>query len=167
MNIAQIRHFDVANGPGIRASLFVSGCTHNCQGCFNQLYKDFNYGIPWSEKLATEFLQHLKNPNVRGITILGGEPLDQVGDDDLMSLLARIKAETGKNIWLYSGYTWEEIFRDQKKLALLQNVDVLVDGRFVESLKNLKLRFRGSENQRIIDVKASLKAGKPIILEGF
>jgi len=167
MNVAQIRRFDVANGPGVRASLFVSGCSHNCLGCFNRSYKDFSYGTKWSADREEAFLQHLKNPNVRGVTILGGEPLDQVRDDDLEKLLQRIKAETGQNIWLYSGYTWEEILKDKKKKALLTWVDVLVDGRFVEHLKNLNLRFKGSENQRIIDVPASLKAGKPMVLATY
>jgi len=167
MYVAQIRHFDVANGPGIRASLFVSGCTHDCHGCFNRQYKEFTYGTPWSKELESDFIQHIKNPNIKGVTLLGGEPMDQVQDDDLLKLLLRIKLETGKNIWLYSGYTWEEILRDQKKTALLTHVDVLVDGRFVESLKNLNLRFRGSENQRILNVKASLEMGKPVLQDGF
>ena len=167
MHIAQIRHFDVANGPGIRASLFVSGCTHHCPGCFNRLYKDFNYGTRWSKKQEDEFIQHLKNPNVRGVTILGGEPLDQIHDGDLLGLLKRIKEETNQDIWLYSGYTWEEIVKHPKRKGLLVYADVLVDGRFVEALKNLRLRFKGSENQRIIAVKPSLKAGVPLVLDEF
>ncbi|MCL1950140.1 MAG: anaerobic ribonucleoside-triphosphate reductase activating protein [Turicibacter sp.] len=167
MHVAQIRHFDVANGPGIRASLFVSGCTHQCQGCFNLQYKDFSYGTQWSHAQEDEFVAHLRNPNIRGVTILGGEPLDQVQDNDLLHLLKRIKKDTGKNIWLYSGYTWEEILKDRKKLAVLSHVDVLVDGRFIEARKNLKLKFKGSDNQRTIDVKSSLKHLKPVLLPEY
>lgn len=164
MNYAQIRRYDVANGPGIRTSLFVSGCTHKCKNCFNTAYQDFKYGTPWSSQVEEEFMAIIKSPNVYGVTVLGGEPLQQTSDDDLKHLLIRIKEETGKGIWIYSGHTFDEIISDEKKLELLKLCDVLVDGRFVDELKNPGLKFKGSSNQNIIDVQKSLELKKPIII---
>ena len=167
MYYAQIRKFDTANGTGIRSSLFVSGCTHCCEGCFNQDYKHFRYGHPWTKDVEDQFINHLTNPNVHGVTILGGEPMDQVRDNDLLNLVQRIKEETKQNIWIYSGYTFEEIMAHPKTRAILMHCDVLVDGPFVENLKNLKLRFRGSSNQRIIDIQKSLQEGQVCVLENY
>ena len=167
MNYAQIRKYDTANGPGIRSSLFVAGCTHNCPGCFNADYMRFNYGQSWSQAVEDEFIKNIKEPQIKGVTILGGEPMDQVQDDDLLNLLKRIKAETGKNIWLYSGYTLEQILQHDKRRKILSFCDVLVDGLFVLALKNLKLKFRGSSNQRIIDVQQSITTGVVHELEGY
>ncbi len=167
MYYAQIRKFDTANGVGIRSSLFVSGCTHGCKGCFNQDYKHFRYGRMWTKEIEDEFIAHLHNPNVHGVTILGGEPMDQIRDYDLLNLLKRIKRETKQNIWIYSGYTFEEILAHPRTRELLKQCDVLVDGPFVQELKSLKLRFRGSSNQRIIDVKKSLESGHVCLLENF
>lgn len=167
MYYAQIRKFDTANGVGIRSSLFVSGCTHGCKGCFNQDYKHFRYGRMWTKEIEDEFIAHLHHPNVRGVTILGGEPMDQIRDYDLLNLLKRIKRETNQNIWIYSGYTFEEILAHPRTRELLKQCDVLVDGPFVQELKSLKLRFRGSSNQRIIDVKKSLESGHVCLLENF
>lgn len=167
MYYAQIRKFDTANGVGIRSSLFVSGCTHGCKGCFNQDYKHFRYGRMWTKEIEDEFIAHLHNPNVHGVTILGGEPMDQIRDYDLLNLLKRIKRETNQNIWIYSGYTFEEILAHPRTRELLKQCDVLVDGPFVQELKSLKLRFRGSSNQRIIDVKKSLASGHVCLLENF
>lgn len=164
MNYAQIRKFDVSNGPGVRTSLFVSGCTHDCAGCFNRQYKDFTYGSRWSKEVEDDFFEHLKNPNLRGVTILGGEPLDQIHDNDLLRLLQRINQETRLNVWLYSGYTYEEILLHPLRRALIEWVDVLVDGRFEIKQKDLRLRFRGSSNQRIIDIQASLHGDELIEL---
>lgn len=165
MYYALMRPYDIANGTGIRTSLFVSGCTHNCPGCFNTLYKDFDYGTKWDEEAEATFLGYAKNPNVHGVTILGGEPMDQTEDDDLKHLLERIKKETTQTIWIYSGYTFEQILKDEKKIALLVNCDVLVDGRFVEGLKDITLKFRGSSNQRIINIQESLTLGKVVLQE--
>lgn len=115
MYYAQIRKFDTANGTGIRSTLFVSGCTHKCKGCFNQDYKHFRYGHPWTKEIEDKFIEHIKNPNVHGVTILGGEPMDQVRDNDLKDLVCRIKEETGQNIWIYSGYTFEEIMMHKRQ----------------------------------------------------
>lgn len=165
MYYAQMRKFDVANGIGIRSTLFVSGCSRGCPGCFNKAYKDFNYGEPWSKAAEDKFMDYIKDPNVHGVSILGGEPLEQTRDHDLLNLLKRIKRETQHTIWVYSGDTFEGIIQDTKKKELLGLCDVLVDGPFIENLKDLNLKFRGSSNQRIIDVQASLKLGHVILLD--
>ena len=167
MYYAQIRKFDTANGTGIRSTLFVSGCTHKCKGCFNQDYKHFRYGHPWTKEIEDKFIEHIKNPNVHGVTILGGEPMDQVRDNDLKDLVCRIKDETGQNIWIYSGYTFEEIMMHKKTKEILKYCDVLVDGPFIEEQKDLRLRFKGSKNQRIIDVQKTLSEGKVTLLENY
>ena len=167
MNYAQIRKFDTANGIGILSTLFVSGCTHSCPGCFNKDYQHFKYGYQWTKEVEDGFIKHLKNPNVHGVTILGGEPMDQIRDNDLLELVRRIKYETNQNIWIYSGYTYEEIMAHSKKKEILMYCDVLVDGPFIEELKNLKLRFRGSSNQRIIEIPKSLECGQVCLLEGY
>ncbi len=167
MYYAQIRKFDTANGTGIRSTLFVSGCTHKCKGCFNQDYKHFCYGHPWTKEIEDKFIEHIKNPNVHGVTILGGEPMDQVRDNDLKDLVCRIKEETGQNIWIYSGYTFEEIMMHKKTKEILKYCDILVDGPFIEEQKDLRLRFKGSKNQRIIDVQKTLSEGKVTLLENY
>ena len=164
MHYAQMRKYDVANGIGIRSTLFVSGCTHQCPGCFNTDYREFDYGMPWTKEAEDTFLSYIKDENVHGVTILGGEPMQQTKDDDLLNLLRRIKQETNETIWIYSGYTYEEILKEPKRRQILELCDVLVDGRFVEALKDLKLRFRGSSNQSIIDVQASLTSGEKVLL---
>jgi len=167
MYYAQIRKYDTANGPGIRCSLFVSGCTHNCSGCFNPEYTKFNFGDIWTQEAEDNFIEMISDSQVKGITLLGGEPLDQIHDDDLLSLVKRIKSETGKNIWLYSGYTFEQILQHEKRKEILSFCDALVDGLFVEELKDLKLKFKGSSNQRIINIQKSLAGGEVQILEGY
>ena len=156
MYYAQMRKFDIANGVGIRATLFVSGCTHKCPGCFNEAYQNFHSGKPWDDAAEALFMDYVKNENVHGVTILGGEPMDQTMDDSLLKLLKRIKHETSHTIWIYSGYTFEQILAKPKRLAILELCDVLVDGPFIQELKNTRLKFRGSSNQRIINVQASL-----------
>ena len=156
MRYAQIRKFDVTNGPDVRTTLFVTGCTNNCEGCFNKELQDFNYGEEWTKETEDKFLEYAKNENVNGVNILGGEPMEQVMDDSLYDLLLRIKNETGKSIWLWSGYLYEEIIKDNSKKRLLELVDVLVDGRFVIAKRDITLKYRGSSNQRVIDVKKSI-----------
>lgn len=155
MNFSQIRKFDVTNGPNIRTTLFVTGCTNNCKGCFNTELKDFNSGKKWTKEKEDEFLTYVKSPNVQGVSILGGEPMEQTRDKDLVNLLERVKKETDKSIWLWSGFVYEDIIKDPKKKEILDLVDVLVDGRFELEKRNLNLKYRGSENQRVIDVKKS------------
>ena len=163
MNFAQIRKYDVANGPGIRTTIFVTGCTHKCPNCFNEEYQDFNFGNPWTHKKTDEVIEDLKLDEVKGLTVLGGEPFQN--EVDLLQVLRDIKKEVQKEIWIFSGYTYEEILKDKDKKKLLEECDVLVDGRFVEALKDLSLRFRGSSNQRIIDIKKSLEANKVVLFD--
>ncbi len=158
MNYAKIRKFDVSNGPGVRTTLFVSGCTNNCEGCFNKDLQNFNYGDKWTKEIEDEFIRYVKNTNVNGVNILGGEPMDQIKDKDLYNLLKRIKDETKKSIWLWSGYIYEDILRNEDKMAILSLVDVLVDGRFEINKRNISLKYRGSSNQRVIDVPKSIKS---------
>lgn len=161
MNFAQIRKYDVANGPGIRTTIFVTGCTHKCHNCFNEEYQDFDFGDPWTQRETDEVIEDLKLDEVKGLTILGGEPFQN--EVDLLQVLRDIKKEVQKDIWIFSGYTYEEILKDQDKKKLLEECDVLVDGRFVEALKDLSLRFRGSSNQRIIDVQKSLESNEVVL----
>lgn len=161
MNYSRIKWYDISNGPGVRASLFVSGCTHKCKGCFNEVTWDFNYGDKWTKEIEQKFINHLKKPEIVGVNILGGEPLQQ--DETLLKLLKRINKEIQKPIWLWTGYVIDkEIHEDRTgKLVLanqiLRECDVVVDGRFVESKKDLSLKYRGSTNQRVIDIKETLK----------
>lgn len=157
MNYAKIKWFDISNGPGVRASLFVSGCTHKCPGCFNQEAQDFNYGNPWTKEIENKFIEHLKKPEIVGVNILGGEPLQQ--GKPLRDLLKRINNEVKKPIWLWTGYTINEIIKseDTLKQFTIAECDVVVEGRFVEAKKDLSLKYRGSSNQRVIDMKESLR----------
>lgn len=157
MRYGEIRQYDVANGPGIRTVIFVTGCTHNCKNCFNGEYQDFNYGEIWTENETLKAIKYLNDENVSGLTMLGGEPMQNL---ELIEIVKKIKSEVLKPIWVYSGYTFEEIISNEKRCELLELCDVLVDGRFVEEQKDLKLKFRGSRNQRIIDIKKSLEARK-------
>ncbi len=170
MNYAEIKTFDVANGPGIRVSLFVSGCTHHCPGCFNQEAWDFNYGKLFTEDTINSILNTLSFPSYQGITFLGGEPLEHVNQIGLLKLARKIK-ETypDKDIWCFTGYEFERDIMGRmynewpETKELLSYVDVLVDGPYIESLRNISLLFRGSENQRLIDLKETLKTGEVIL----
>lgn len=166
MKYAKIRKYDTSNGQGIRTTLFVSGCTHNCKGCFNKKAQNFNYGFNWDSKREEEFMTYVKDDKVVGVNILGGEPMQQIKDNDLLRLLERIKKETGKSIWLWTGYTIEEILINNNliQLSMLSLVDVLIDGRFEEDKKDLKLKYRGSSNQRVIDVPASINKEEVVLL---
>lgn len=167
MNYGQVYYNDVANGVGCRTAFFVSGCTHHCKGCFNEMTWDFNYGVPYTKEVEDEIVESLKPDYIAGLTILGGEPMEIVNQKEIRPLLERIKKEVSKaTIWIYSGYTWEELTdKDNKRCygedteAILSMTDVLVDGEFMLDKKNLMLRFRGSENQRVIDVRKSLETG--------
>lgn len=167
MKYAKIRKYDTSNGQGIRTTLFVSGCTHNCKGCFNKKAQNFNYGFNWNSKREEEFMTYVKDDKVVGVNILGGEPMQQIKDNDLLRLLERIKKETGKSIWLWTGYTIEEILINNNliQLSMLSLVDVLIDGRFEEDKKDLKLKYRGSSNQRVIDVPASINKEEVVLLK--
>lgn len=163
MKYAQIREFDVANGPGIRTSVFVTGCNLKCPGCFNEKYSDFNYGRPWTQVESDRIIKFLAHPHVCGLSVLGGEPLLQ--DEQINELLQLVKAKSQKNIWLWTGFYYEQL--NLKQLQILEFVDVLVDGPFEIAKKNLKLRFRGSTNQRIIDLNSTRRFNKLVLLPGY
>lgn len=174
MNYAEIKNCDIANGPGVRISLFVSGCTHHCPGCFNQVAWDFTYGKPFTQKTIDFILEMLRPSFIRGLTLLGGEPFEPENQPAILELLRQVKREMPeKSVWAFSGYLFD---RDilAKRLGdwkvtweLLSYLDVLVDGPFVEAKKNLSLRFRGSENQRIIDVPASLSRNEIVLWQDW
>ncbi|WP_300530364.1 anaerobic ribonucleoside-triphosphate reductase activating protein [Peptacetobacter sp.] len=165
MRYEKIRKFDVSNAPGVRSTLFVTGCTHDCKGCFNKELQDFGAGNVWTQEDEDNFVSYVKNDNVVGVNILGGEPMQQVMDDCLPNLLKRVKEETGKSIWLWSGYLLEQILEDEKRRKILEYVDVLVDGRFDIDKRNINLKYRGSENQRVIDVKKTLMSDSVVLYD--
>ena len=156
MRITQIRKTDVANGTGIRVTIFVAGCTHRCAGCFNREYFSFEAGELVTEEMMDQIISLSQKDYIEGLSVLGGEPLQQIFDKTLVTLLKRFKQEVGKSIWLYTGYTYEEAIQRQERLDILSYCDVLVDGKFEITQKDLRLKFRGSRNQRIIDVQRSL-----------
>ncbi len=170
MNYATIKKRDVANGTGVRVSLFVSGCTHHCKGCFNAEAWDFNYGEPFTEAVADEIIKALEPSYIKGFSLLGGEPFEPCNQRVLVGLLERIRATyPDKTVWCYTGYDLEaDILAHCLGDAditdrMLRNIDVLVDGKFIEEKKDLSLRFRGSSNQRIIDVPESLRTNSIIL----
>ena len=167
MYYADIKKVDVANGPGVRVSLFVSGCTHKCKGCFNEEAWDFKYGHEYTQKEEDKIIELLKPDYIEGITILGGEPFEYVNQKGILPLLRRIRKELpNKTIWCFSGYTFDtDILEDmcnkyEETKELISYIDVLVDGKFEIDKKNFKLKFRGSSNQKIVDVKKSLQTGQ-------
>ena len=164
MNYADIRPIDVANGPGIRVSLFVSGCTHHCKECFNPETWDFAYGRPFGEEQVQAILGHLSKPYIRGLSLLGGEPFEPQNQAAVLELVEQVReVYPDKDIWCYSGYLFEQLAAGavgEHSRELLERLDVLVDGPFILERKDLSLRFRGSANQRILDVPASLEAGE-------
>lgn len=166
MNYATIKSCDIANGPGVRVSLFVSGCTHRCKGCFNEIAWDFQYGEPFTQQTIDRILHLLEPDYVKGLTLLGGEPFEPQNQPGILDLLRQVKANfPQKSIWAFSGYLFDiDILSGRLgdwniTKEILSYLDVLVDGPFIEEKKNLSLRFRGSENQRLIDVPASLAGG--------
>ena len=167
MNYATIKNCDIANGPGVRVSLFVSGCTHRCKGCFNEVAWDFDYGEPFTEAVMDSILEMLRPSYIRGLTLLGGEPFEPQNQEAVVTLLRKIRQELPeKSIWAFSGYLFDRDILSGKLgdcSEYLSYLDVLVDGPFVEAKKNLSLRFRGSENQRLIDVPASLASGEVVL----
>ncbi len=172
MNYATIKKTDVANGPGVRVSLFVSGCTHYCKGCFNSEAWDFCYGNPYTEDVEEEILEALAPSYIRGLSVLGGEPFEEANRQGVLGLLRKTKERfPQKTIWCYTGYDYEKdllcwIAEGREEVAqMLSCIDVLVDGEFVEELKNLRLPFRGSENQRLIDVPLSGEKNQVVEVE--
>lgn len=167
MNYADIKRVDVANGPGVRVSLFVSGCTHHCLECFNPETWDFSFGAPFGPEQIEEILGYLRPSHIRGLSLLGGEPFEPENQQAVLELVTRVRKELPeKDIWCYSGYLFEALRQGKvgtHSKALLEQLDVLVDGPFVIAKKNLGLRFRGSENQRIIRVRESLQQGSIVL----
>ena len=170
MNYADIKQYDVANGPGVRISLFVSGCTHHCKGCFNSEAWDFNYGKPFTEETIDTIIEYLKPDYIKGLTILGGEPFEPQNQKGILPLIRRFKATyPNKTLWIFTGYDFEkdittrmvETYPETKEI--LSYVDVIVDGKFIEELKTIALRFKGSSNQRTILVKESLEKGEIVL----
>ncbi|EJW9247535.1 TPA: anaerobic ribonucleoside-triphosphate reductase activating protein [Enterococcus faecalis] len=165
-NIADYKAFNFVDGEGVRNSLYVSGCLFACEGCFNKAVQNFNYGTPFTESLMNQIIEDLSHDYVQGLTLLGGEPF--LNTDVCLSVVKRVRETFGsaKDIWSWSGYTFEELLLETPdKLELLHSIDILVDGRFELAKRNLNLQFRGSSNQRIIDVPKSLAAGKAVIWE--
>ena len=169
MNYGAIKKCDIANGVGVRTVLFVSGCTHHCKGCFQPETWNFDYGERYTKETEDEIIESLRPDYVDGITLLGGEPFEPENQRELVKLLRRIKKELPqKTVWSFSGYTYEELTGDSRAVCevtneMLSMLDVLVDGEFVEAKRNISLRFRGSENQRLIDMNKTRKEGKIVL----
>ena len=172
MYYAKINKCDIANGEGIRVALFVSGCRNRCKGCFQPETWDFNYGTEFTESTVCQIFLAVNNPSVRGITILGGEPMEPENQKELLPFIKEFKVRfPDKTVWLYTGNTYEELTGEHRTHTehteeLLSLVDILVDGRFVEEEKSLGLRFRGSKNQRVIDMNETRKNGSITIWRG-
>lgn len=172
MNYATIKPHDTADGYGVRVSLFVSGCTHHCKGCFNSEAWDFNYGNLYTDDVEDEIINLLNRDYIRGLSLLGGEPMEPQNQIAIAKLIKRVKKELpNKDIWCYSGYTFDhDLAKGGRAYTdvtddILNNIDVLVDGKFIEELKDLTLKFRGSSNQRLIDVKNSLLNNSVVLID--
>lgn len=170
MNYATIKYYDIANGPGVRTSVFVSGCRHHCPGCFNAVAWDFHYGQLFDKATRNEVFASCQPDYIAGLSLLGGEPMEPENQRELLPFVRNFKAlYPNKTVWCYSGYTWEQLTGKEPSLArcevtdeLLSLLDVLVDGEFVQAKHDISLRFRGSSNQRLLDVKKTLAAGEPV-----
>ena len=172
MNYAEIKYCDVSNGPGVRTSLFVSGCTHHCVGCFNEMTWDFNYGREFTEEVIDNIIESLRPAYIQGLTLLGGEPFEHSNQIGLLPLIRRFKAEfPNKDLWCFTGYLYDRDILGRmctewpETREMLEAIDVLVDGEFEIDKKNLMLKFKGSSNQRTILVKESLKAGEIVLMD--
>lgn len=159
MNYAKWNKCDFVNGKGVRTSLFVTGCSHHCKGCWNKSIWEYETGFKFTKEIAEEIINYIKgNDSIQGLSLLGGEPFDNL---ELIDFVTRFKEECpNKDVWVWSGYTYEQLIKDKNKTNLLSLCDILVDGRFILELKDLKLEFRGSKNQRIINVKESMNGSQ-------
>lgn len=177
MNYSDIYKCDLANGPGIRVSLFVSGCQFHCLNCFNKEAQNYNYGTPYTEETEKTIYELVSNPHIAGLSILGGDPLWQTNEDifKLISLVKKIK-ELNKNVWIWSGFTWNQLFNDSDapdedvkimdaRKLLIKSCDVFIDGRYIDELRDLRLKWRGSSNQQVIDVQKSISENKIVLFE--
>ena len=169
MYYADIKQYDVANGPGVRVSLFVSGCTHHCKNCFNQVTWDFHYGQEFTPEVMEKVLEYLQPDYVKGLTLLGGEPMEHSNQQGLLPMLRKIReVYPQKDIWCFDKDVKGRMLLEWPETEeFLSCIDVLVDGPFIEELKSVALRFKGSSNQRTIDVKKSLETGKTVLVEGY
>ena len=173
MNYATVKPFDIANGPGVRVSLFVSGCTHHCPGCFNRETWDFDYGQPFTDAVAADLLDKLSSDYITGLSLLGGEPMEPDNQRALLPFVREVRSRVPeKSIWCYSGYTYEkDLLAEDGRVhcevteELLSLIDVLVDGRYIEALHDITLLFRGSSNQRLIDLPRSRERGSIVLWE--
>ena len=173
MYYGEIKNCDIANGIGVRISLFVSGCTNHCEHCFQPQTWAFDYGQPFTESTEDSILELLRPSYINGLTVLGGEPFEPRNQKILLPFLQRVRKELPqKSIWAFSGFTYEELTTPgsyphcENTFPLLSLLDVLVDGRFVQELHDISLRFRGSSNQRLIDLKKTISSGKVTLWEG-
>lgn len=162
MRYNQIRSLDISNGDGIGMSLFVQGCRFHCKDCFNQETWDFNNGQEWTEEIEKEFLELANRPYIKRISILGGEPLEEENLGSVLELLKKIRIlfNNTKSVWLYSGFIFDEAIKNEKRKQIIKLCDIMVDGRFESDKKNLLLKFRGSSNQRLVDIKKSIEKGE-------
>lgn len=173
MYYSEIKNYDIANGPGVRVTLFVSGCTHRCEGCFNEMTWDFDYGNPFDESVEKKLLDYLAPDYIAGLTLLGGEPLEYANRQALLPFIRSVKEKyPHKDIWCYTGYRFEEDILEKfcvqwaQMREFLSYIDVLVDGEFIQEQKDISLQFRGSANQRIIRVQESLHSGEVVLWTG-
>lgn len=169
MNYGEIKKYDIADGEGVRVSLFVSGCTHHCKGCFNAETWDFNFGKPFTEETVTELIEALEPAYITGLTLLGGEPFEPANQQALLPFIRKVKEMfPQKTIWCYTGYTLETDLLSESRARceytdeMLGYIDVLVDGEFVQELKDIRLIFRGSSNQRVLRLQETLQKGEPV-----
>ena len=163
MYYGALKPLDVANGPGVRVSLFVSGCRNRCEGCFQPETWSFTYGKKFDYEALQGLLTALENPHVKGLSILGGDPMEPENREDVLTICRAVNVwQPEKDIWMWTGYLWEDV----KDLPVMEYIDVLVDGPFVEELKDLNLQYRGSSNQRVIDIKKSLEACEVVEWKG-
>lgn len=164
MYYGNIKTFDIADGPGVRVSLFVSGCRNHCKNCFQPETWDFHYGVPFDEEAENRIFYELDRPEVRGLTLLGGDPFEPENQEALVPFLRKVKANyPAKDIWSFTGYVYEHLPQSPVTQEFLDMLDVLVDGPFVEELKQAGLRFRGSKNQRLIDMNKTREAGEVVL----
>ena len=163
MYYSKVKFNDVANGPGLRLSLFTSGCAHHCKGCFQPETWDFKNGEPFTLETQKYIIEKSKNKYIAGLSLLGGDPLDNI--DGILPLLQEYRDVFGesKNIWLWTGYIFEEILQDNVKSKILPFIDVIIDGEFEENLKDITLKYKGSANQRVIDVKKSINTNTIVL----
>lgn len=162
MHYAGLKKFDIANGPGVRVSLFISGCRRGCKGCFNPETWNFKYGKEFDMRALLELDAAMDDPNVAGLSILGGDPMEPENREMVESICRYMKFEyPDKDIWMWTGFTWDEV----RDFGVFKYVDILVDGPFVQELKDLRLKWRGSSNQRVIDVQESLQSGEVVLVE--